>query len=123
MGGNEFITGQRAKLLLMERVLEQLFGKCDVVVQTGPVPFDILGLPEIGFPIGFTTAGVPIGTILGGLPYGEDRLLSIVAAYQAVSDWHWRRPPNPPAAGVAARSLAPSGGERLTAEQVAELTQ
>lgn len=101
MGGNEFITGQRAKLVLMERVLDQLFETCDVVVQTGPVPFDILGLPEIAFPIGFSAAGVPIGAILGGLPYGEDRLLSLVAAYQAVTDWHWRRPPNPPAGAAA----------------------
>jgi Asp-tRNA(Asn)/Glu-tRNA(Gln) amidotransferase A subunit family amidase len=120
MGGSEFLTGQRAKLLLMERVLDQLFATCDVVVQTGPVPFDILGLPEIAFPIGFTAAEVPIGAILGGLPYGEDRLLSIVAAYQAVTDWHWRRPPNPPA-GMVARAAAPA--HRLTADEVAALTQ
>ncbi|RKR87117.1 aspartyl-tRNA(Asn)/glutamyl-tRNA(Gln) amidotransferase subunit A [Micromonospora pisi] len=121
MGGNEFITGQRAKLVLMERVLNQLFETCDVVVQTGPVPFDIIGLPEIAFPIGFTAAGVPIGTILGGLPYGEDRLLSIVAAYQAVTDWHWRRPPNPPAGAASARTAAPA--LRLTADEVATLSQ
>ncbi|MEU9505941.1 amidase [Micromonospora sp. NPDC048170] len=122
LGGNEFLTGQRAKLLLLERVLDDLFDACDVVVQTDPVPFDILGLPEIAFPIGFTGAGVPIGTILGGLPYGEDRLLSVVAAYQATTDWHLRRPADPPAA---ARSRAGSAAEelRLTAEQVAELTQ
>ncbi|MEO3821140.1 amidase [Plantactinospora sp. B24E8] len=131
MGGPEFITGQRAKLLFLERVLDQLFDACDVVVQTGPVPFDILGLPEIGFPIGFTAAGVPIGTILGGLPYGEDRLLSVMAAYQAVTDWHRRRPPNPPAVAADARAArgtmratAPDPGRgRLTAEQVAELTE
>ncbi|MEV6707149.1 amidase [Micromonospora wenchangensis] len=122
LGGGEFITGQRAKLLLMERVLDQLFAHCDVVVQTGPVPFDILGLPEIGFPIGFTGAGLPIGTILGGLPYGEDRLLSVVAAYQAVTDWHLRRPADPPAATATGRSAAPAG-LRLTADQVAQLSQ
>ncbi|GGM21981.1 MULTISPECIES: amidase [Micromonospora] len=123
LGGTEFITGQRAKLLLMERVLDELFASCDVVVQTGPVPFDILGLPEIAFPIGFDAAGVPIGTILGGLPYGEDRLLSVVAAYQAVTDWHWRRPPDPaPAPPATARAAAPAA-LRLTAEEVAELTQ
>ncbi|MFC0508958.1 amidase [Micromonospora costi] len=120
LGGNEFITGQRAKLVLMERVLGDLFDACDVVVQTDPVPFDILGLPEIAFPIGSTAAGMPIGTILGGLPYAEDRLLSVVAAYQAVSDWHHRRPADPPAAAARMRvDEAP----RLTAEQVAELTQ
>jgi Asp-tRNA(Asn)/Glu-tRNA(Gln) amidotransferase A subunit family amidase len=140
LGGNEFLTGQRAKLLLMERVLDQIFDRCDVVVQTGPVPFDIIGLPEIAFPIGFTPAGVPIGTILGGLPYGEDRLLSVVAAYQAGSDWHWRRPPNPPAAatapgGMGTRSASPAAPGtltphaadpsrgRLTAAEVANLAQ
>ncbi|MFF3857008.1 amidase [Micromonospora sp. NPDC002575] len=124
LGAGEFVTGQRAKLLLMERVLDQLFASCDVVVQTSPVPFDILGLPEIAFPIGFTAAGVPIGTILGGLPYGEDRLLSVAAAYQAVTDWHRRRPADPPAAP--ARALAKSAAPaalRLTAEEVAELAQ
>ncbi|MEU2613136.1 amidase [Micromonospora sp. NPDC007271] len=123
LGGNEFLTGQRARLLLMERVLNDLFDVCDVVVQTDPVPFDILGLPEIAFPIGFTAAGVPIGTILGGLPYAEDRLLSVVAAYQATTDWHLRRPADPPAVAARTREEAPTEVLRLTAEQVAELTQ
>jgi Asp-tRNA(Asn)/Glu-tRNA(Gln) amidotransferase A subunit family amidase len=123
LGANEFLTGQRAKLLLLERVLDQIFERCDVVVQTSPVPFDILGLPEIGFPIGFTADGVPIGTILGGEPYAEDRLLSVVAAYQAVSDWHLRRPADPQAPGATARSAAAPDRGRLTAEEVAATMQ
>ena len=124
LGAGEFVTGQRAKLLLLERVLDQVFDHCDVVVQTSPVPFDILGLPEIGFPIGFTPAGVPIGTILGGAPYEEDVLLSVVAAYQASTDWHWRRPADPPVAGAAARTSAAAGDRgRLTAEEVAAQMQ
>ncbi|MET8355028.1 amidase [Micromonospora sp. NPDC005206] len=122
LGGNEFITTQRAKLLLLDRVLNELFDGCDVVVQTDPVPFDILGLPEIAFPIGATAAGLPIGTILGGLPYAEDRLLSVVAAYQAVTDWHLRRPADPPT-DAGARGAAPAQVLRLTAEEVAELSQ
>ncbi|MDG4768719.1 amidase [Solwaraspora sp. WMMD792] len=131
LGANGWVTGQRAKLLLLDRILDQIFSSCDVVVQTSPVPFDIVGLPEIAFPIGFSGGGVPIGTILGGQPYAEDRLLSVAAAYQAVTDWHWRRPADPPAVDpsptastAAARSAAatPSRG-RLTAEEVAELTQ
>ena len=118
-GGNEFLIGQRAKVLLLERVLDQIFDRCDVVLQTGPVPFDIIGLPEIAFPIGFSPAGVPIGTILGGLPYAEDRLLSVAAAYQAVTDWHTRRPANPPADASGARVARP----RLTADEVALLSQ
>ncbi len=95
LGADEYLTGQRAKLLLLERVLE-MFDQCDVVVQTSPIPFDIIGLPELALPIGFSPAGVPIGTILGGLPYAEDRLLSVAAAYQASTDWHLRRPADPP---------------------------
>ncbi|GAA0503537.1 glutamyl-tRNA(Gln) amidotransferase subunit A [Paractinoplanes deccanensis] len=124
LGAGEFITGQRAKLLLLERVLDQVFAKCDVVVQTSPVPFDILGLPEIGFPIGVTAAGVPIGTILGGAPYEEDRLLSVVGAYQALTDWHHRRPVDPVAPAASARSRTAAGDRgRLTAEDVADQMQ
>lgn len=95
LGSGEYVTGQRAKLVLLERVLDDLLTQCDVVVQTSPVPFDIIGLPEIALPIGFTE-GRPIGTILGGAPFAEERLLSIAAAYQSVTDWHHRRPPDPP---------------------------
>jgi hypothetical protein len=120
LGANELVTGQRAKLLLLERVLDQVFDKCDVVVQTSPTLFDAIGLPEIGFPIGFTAVGTPIGTILGGLPYAEDRLLSVAAAYQAASDWHWRRPADPSTAAL--RTTAAERG-RLTAEEAAEQSQ
>jgi Asp-tRNA(Asn)/Glu-tRNA(Gln) amidotransferase A subunit family amidase len=125
LSGDEWITGQRAKHVLMQRVLEDVFERCDAVLQTGPVPFDIIGLPEIAFPIGFqpnAASGreVPVGAIIGGRPYEEDRLLSLVGAYQAATDWHLRRPADPDA-GLAARALA--GRPRLTAEEVEEQTQ
>ncbi|MFK0020361.1 hypothetical protein [Streptomyces sp. NPDC090798] len=81
------------------------------------IPFDILGLPEIAFPIGFDAGGVPVGAILGGQPYEEDRLLEVAAAYQAVTDWHTRRPADPHPS--AARLKAAIGGPRLSAEEVA----
>lgn len=117
LGANEFLIGQRAKTLLLERVLTDTFTRCDVVVQTGPVPFDILGLPELALPIGFTPEGLPVGTILGGQPFAEDRLLSLAAAYQSVTTWHHRRPPDP--TKTAAR-LAP---HRITAEEAADTAQ
>ncbi|HET6530473.1 MAG TPA: hypothetical protein VFH03_07650 [Actinoplanes sp.] len=106
LGADEYLTGQRAKLVLLERVLD-MFQRCDVVLQTSPVPFDIIGLPELALPIGFTPAGVPVGTILGGLPYAEDRLLSVAAAYQAITAWHLRRPADPP--GQAPPPTTPDG--------------
>jgi Asp-tRNA(Asn)/Glu-tRNA(Gln) amidotransferase A subunit family amidase len=132
LGADEYVRGQRAKGLLLERIFDQVFSVCDVVVQTSPVPFDIVGLPEIAFPIGFGAPApdrpsVPLGAILGGLPYQEDRLLSVVAAYQAVTEWHLRRPPEPvpqppegaAAGAVAAASVAaPAPRRRLAPEEV-----
>jgi Asp-tRNA(Asn)/Glu-tRNA(Gln) amidotransferase A subunit family amidase len=125
LGGEDYLKGQRAKFVLMQQVLDDLFSQCDVVVQTSPVPFDILGLPEIAFNIGFNTnsAGlpVPVGAILGGLPYAEDRLLSLAAAFQAVTEFHLKRPADP-VVSPAARSVA-STPLALTAEDVVELTE
>ncbi|RJK96392.1 amidase [Vallicoccus soli] len=131
LSGDEYLKGQRAKTVLFERTMDQVFEACDVVVQTGPVPFDILGLPEIAFPIGFTAAAgstpaLPVGTILGGQPYAEDRLLEVVAAYQAVTDWHTRRAPLPPTGRAEARR-APAersaGTLRLDALEAARQAQ
>jgi amidase/aspartyl-tRNA(Asn)/glutamyl-tRNA(Gln) amidotransferase subunit A len=99
LSGTEYLRGQRAKLVLLEQVLDHLFAQCDVVVQTEPFPFDMIGLPLVAFPIGFedrsSAVTRPVGAMLGGQPYAEDRLLSLAAAYQAVTDWHRRRPADP----------------------------
>ncbi|WP_446041104.1 amidase [Streptomyces sp. SID1121] len=117
LSGDEWITAQRAKNHLLREVLDGVMARCDVLLQTGPVPFDILGLPELAFPAGFV-AGIPSGVILGGQPYEEDRLLEVAAAYQAVTDWHTRRPadPSPAAAG---KRLAAAPRPRLSAEEAA----
>ena len=124
LSGDEWIKGQRAKHVLVRRVLDDLFAQCDVVLQTNPVPFDIVGLPEIAFPIGFqphaaSGRDVPIGAIIGGRPYQEDRLLALVGAYQDETNWHLRRPADPPPLAPLLRRERP----RLTAEEVEELTQ
>lgn len=96
--GVEYLRGQRAKMLLLRRLLDQLFTQCDVVVQTEPFPFDMVGLPLIAFPIGFedsTGSDTPIGGMLGARPFGEERLLAVAAAYQDVTEWHRRKPADP----------------------------
>lgn len=108
MSGTEYLKGQRARLLLMQRVMDQVFSHCDVVVQTSPIPFDILGLPLISFPIGTQTArGVqlPVAGLLGGMPWAEDRLLSLAGGFQAGTDWHRRRAPS----GAAMAPVGPEG--------------
>ncbi len=124
LSADEWITGQRAKNVLLREVLDGVMAGCDVLLQTSVVPFDILGLPELGFPIGFTTAtatapAIPVGAILGGAPYEEDRLIEVVAAYQNVTSWHLRRPADPAVMGVARRQARPLA---LTPEEVAEIT-
>lgn len=120
----EYVRGQRAKLLLLRGILDDVFSRCDVVVQTQPFPFDMVGLPLVAFPIGFeseTTVGPrPIGGMLGGMPYGEDRLLSIAAGYQRVTGWHLQRPADPDAF-----ERPPSGRarERIDALDVMDLTE
>lgn len=51
------------------------------------------GLPAVGFPCGFTAAGLPVGLQVVGPGFSEGRLLALVAAFQAATDWHERVPP------------------------------
>jgi Asp-tRNA(Asn)/Glu-tRNA(Gln) amidotransferase A subunit family amidase len=124
-GADAYIAGRRAQYLLSEAILEQLFDKCDAILS--PPSFDPAGFPMLAFPIGFNppnAIGVtaPIGAIVGGRPYDEVRLLSLVAAFQAVTDFHTQRPPEPTeAAGpVTLRRAAPSE-IRVSPEELYEL--
>lgn len=97
--GVEYVRGSRARLVLLRRILSDVFSRCDLVTQTVPFPFDMVGLPLIAFPIGFegdsTGAPRPIGGLFGAEPYAEDHLLAVIAAYQRVSDGHRQRPADP----------------------------
>ncbi len=127
LSGDEYLRAQRARVMLLRRVLDDVFSRCDVVVQTTPIPFDMMGLPLIAFPIGMESGpGTkrPVGAMLGGAPFGEERLLSVVAAFQAATDWHKRRPADPDPGG-SGRSLIPAdlAPRRIDALDVMELTQ
>ena len=95
----EYVRGSRARLVLLKELLDEVFGRCDLVTQTAPFPFDMVGLPLIGFPIGFeivsTGSPRPIGCMFGAEPYAEHHLLAVIAAYQRATDWHERRPADP----------------------------
>jgi Asp-tRNA(Asn)/Glu-tRNA(Gln) amidotransferase A subunit family amidase len=95
-----YLKAMMARYELFERTQKQLFNQCDVVLGANVGEFDGIGHPLCSFPIGFgtdTTTGltVPRGAILGGSPFGEERILSVICAYQALTDWHTRRPPDP----------------------------
>jgi len=55
-------------------------------------PFNVLGLPAISVPCGFTTAGLPIGLQISGAPFAESTVLSLAQAYERETDWHTRHP-------------------------------
>ncbi|MGH9184221.1 MAG: hypothetical protein ACRD0U_00135 [Acidimicrobiales bacterium] len=40
-------------------------------------------MPAVAFPAGITSDGLPLGAQLIGAPHNDERLLAIVAAYQA----------------------------------------
>ena len=61
------------------------------------LPFDILGLPTISVPCGFTNAGLPIGLQVSGAPFAESKVLLLAHAYEQATDWHRRQPKIDPA--------------------------
>jgi aspartyl-tRNA(Asn)/glutamyl-tRNA(Gln) amidotransferase subunit A len=55
-------------------------------------PFDVLGLPAITVPCGFTTSGLPIGLQIVGAPFAESTVLTLAYAYEMQTQWHKRHP-------------------------------
>lgn len=56
-------------------------------------PFNYLGLPAVQMPCGFDLDGMPLGMQWLGRPYDDERLLAWGSRFQAITDWHRRRPP------------------------------
>jgi aspartyl-tRNA(Asn)/glutamyl-tRNA(Gln) amidotransferase subunit A len=54
--------------------------------------FNVLGLPAISVPCGFTRDGLPIGLQIAGPKFAESRVLALAHAYQHATDWHTRVP-------------------------------
>jgi aspartyl-tRNA(Asn)/glutamyl-tRNA(Gln) amidotransferase subunit A len=52
------------------------------------------GYPAISVPNGFTAAGVPTGLQFLGRPFDERGIIAAAVAYQSLTDWHMRRPPD-----------------------------
>ena len=50
-------------------------------------PFNILGLPTISVPCGFTRTGLPIGMQITGAPWAEGDVLRLAHAYEQRTNW------------------------------------
>jgi len=120
LSGDEYLKAQRARYALLSLTLDEVFSRCDVVVQGNHVPFDMIGLPLLAFPVGEGAGGIPEGIMLGGAPFGEERLLAVAALWQAQSDLHLRRPEDPifPESGEV-QAYAAGAGPVLTLEEIA----
>ena len=55
---------------------------------------NLAGVPGISVPCGFSSDGLPIGLQLLGKHFDEATLLAAADAYQQVTDWHARTPPD-----------------------------
>jgi aspartyl-tRNA(Asn)/glutamyl-tRNA(Gln) amidotransferase subunit A len=55
-------------------------------------PFDVLGLPALSMPCGFTISGLPIGLQITGAPFAESTVLAMAYAYEQATSWHHLHP-------------------------------
>lgn len=119
----DYIDALRLRGPYLERYLDEVFDRVDVILLPGPVvpaprladcavagadvvglvqrmsghsrPINYLGLPGLSVPVGFTPAGLPVGLQLVGRPFAEAALLDLAAAYEAETGWPDRAPARP----------------------------
>ena len=64
----------------------------DAMLWRNTRPFNLLAMPTISIPCGFTDFGMPVGLQLSGAPWQELQLLQIAHAYERATNWNTRRP-------------------------------
>jgi aspartyl-tRNA(Asn)/glutamyl-tRNA(Gln) amidotransferase subunit A len=56
------------------------------------LPFDLISLPAISVPCGFTSTGLPVGLQIVGKAFDEAGVLRVAHAYEQATAWHRRHP-------------------------------
>jgi aspartyl-tRNA(Asn)/glutamyl-tRNA(Gln) amidotransferase subunit A len=56
-------------------------------------PFNVLGLPALNVPCGFSTEGMPIGLQIVGRAWQEAHVLRAGYAFESATEWYLKRPP------------------------------
>jgi aspartyl-tRNA(Asn)/glutamyl-tRNA(Gln) amidotransferase subunit A len=111
-----YLKAQRVRTLI-KRDFEEAFKKVDVIMTpTSPeaafkigektddplkmylsdiftIPCNLVGLPGISIPCGFTSSGLPIGLQILGKPFDEETILRVANTYEVHTNWRERRPP------------------------------
>jgi aspartyl-tRNA(Asn)/glutamyl-tRNA(Gln) amidotransferase subunit A len=114
MSAVQYLKGQRGRRVLVDR-FRALFERIDILI-TPTVPilaptipesrgnvarqqllgntrlFNVLGLPALSVPCGFSTSGLPIGLQVVGLPFDDHTVLRVAYAYEQQAGWHSHRP-------------------------------
>jgi aspartyl-tRNA(Asn)/glutamyl-tRNA(Gln) amidotransferase subunit A len=55
-------------------------------------PFNVLGIPAISIPCGFSREGLPIGLMIAGPRFSEGRIMALAKAYELRTKWDEQRP-------------------------------
>jgi aspartyl-tRNA(Asn)/glutamyl-tRNA(Gln) amidotransferase subunit A len=55
-------------------------------------PWNLLGLPAVVVPCGFSREGLPVSIQIVGRAFDDATVLRLARAYERVTDWHTRRP-------------------------------
>lgn len=55
------------------------------------LPFNVLGLPAISVPCGYTKDGLPVGIQIVGRPLAEGQVLRLAHLYEQLTTWHLER--------------------------------
>jgi aspartyl-tRNA(Asn)/glutamyl-tRNA(Gln) amidotransferase subunit A len=77
----------------IENVLTGASLPSDLPLLRNTLPCNVLGIPAISVPCGFSASGLPIGLMISGPPMGEGQVLALAHAYQLATGWSARRPP------------------------------
>lgn len=113
IGAADYLAANRARTVLRASVREILGGVDAIVSPTcarpaEPLvdldpdarfrepsfvnPYNVLGIPAISVPCGFTGAGLPVGLQVAAGPFEEPLVLRIARAYERATPWHARHP-------------------------------
>jgi len=72
------------------------FGKVEEAVPAALTRFtriyNLIGIPALSVPCGFSVAGMPIGLQIAGRPFDEETILRIGGAYERVAPWSGKDP-------------------------------
>ncbi len=93
---------------ILPPTLNELIGKVNDSKPANPrvtsntSPFNVMGIPAISIPCGFSKSGLPIGLMIAGPHFSEGKIFALAKAYENATSWHKQLPPLSPDTSVPA---------------------